>query len=127
MSNPITLPATLEGVTRKKDKSVSLRFNSLFEMSTEDFTELDKLFQTGGWLVFSEKQLTHEDIPKEDIESDISKSQSTQIRDALWVLYKAQGHKAEDKEAWNRFYREKQQSFKARILEEVHKLEEIRG
>jgi hypothetical protein len=25
---------------------------------------------------------------------------------------------------WNRFYREKQQQFKARILEEVHKLEE---
>lgn len=124
MSKIISIPATLEGATRKKDRSVSLRFNSLFEISNEEFSEMDKYFQSGGYLLFAERQLTIEDIPKEDIETDISKSQSIQIRDALWVLYRARGGKTEDKEAWNIFYRKQMQSFKSRILEEVHKIEE---
>jgi hypothetical protein len=124
MPGIIQIPATLEGATRKKDRSVSIRFNSLFEVSNEDYAEMDKYFQTGGYLLFAERQLTIEDIPQEDIETDISKSQSTQIRDALWVLYKARGGKGEDKEAWNIFYRKQMQAVKSRILEEVHKLEE---
>ncbi len=124
MNSIIQIPATLEGAIRKKDRSVSLRFNSLFEISNEEFSEMDKYFQSGGYLLFAERQLTIEDIPKEDIETDISKSQSIQIRDALWVLYRARGGKTEDKEAWNIFYRKQMQSFKSRILEEVHKIEE---
>jgi len=124
MGRIIQIPATLEGANRRKDRSVSLRFSSLFEVSNEDYAEMDKYFQSGGYLLFAEKQLTIEDIPQEDIEPDISKSQSTQIRDALWVLYRAKGGKSEDKEAWNIFYRKQMQAFKARILEEVHILEE---
>lgn len=122
--SPIQVPATLEGITRKKDRSVSFRFNSLFEVSNSDFGEMDKLFQSVGYLLFAEKTLTNEDIPDEEIETDIAKSQSTQIRDALWVLYKARGNRTEDKEQWNIFYRKQMQVFKARILDEVHKLDD---
>jgi hypothetical protein len=122
--SPIEVPATLEGITRKKDRSVSFRFNSLFEVSNEDFGQMDKLFQAVGYLLFAEKTLTNEDIPDEEIETDIAKSQSTQIRDALWVLYKARGNRTEDKEQWNIFYRKQMQTFKARILDEVHKLDD---
>lgn len=124
MSEIIEVPASLEAVTRKKDRSVTFRFNSLFEINNEDFSTMDTLFQSVGYLLFAEKSLTKEDIPDEDIETDVAKSQSTQLRDALWVLYKARGGNPADKEKWNIFYRKQMQVVKARILEEVHKLED---
>lgn len=122
----ITLPVTLDGYNRKKDRSVSLKFTTLFEVSSEDLSVVDEFHQEAGHLLFKRNAFTSEDIPKEDVEADVAKSQSTQIRDALWVLYKAKGGKGEDKEAWNMFYRKQMQTFKSRILEEVHNLEETR-
>ena len=120
----ITIPVTFDTANRRKDRSIRMSFSSMFEMSTEDYMEIDKLLQQSGWVMFSPQAISEEDIPDEDIETDIAKSQSTQIRDALWVFYKAKGGKTEDKEAWNVFYRKQMQTFKGRILEEVHKLEE---
>ena len=124
MTKVFTIPVTLEGANRKKDRSISMRFNSLFEVNNDDFAHLDTMYQSMGYLMFSESEINQEDIPDEDIETDIAKSQSTQIRDALWVLFKAKGNNAADKDAWNIYYRQQMQSFKARILEEVHKIEE---
>ena len=124
MSDKITIPVTFDSANRRKDRSIRMSFSSMFEMSTDDYMEIDKLLQQSGWIIFSPQALSEEDIPDEDIETDIAKSQSTQIRDALWVFYKAKGGKTEDKDAWNIFYRKQMQAFKGRILEEVHKLEE---
>jgi hypothetical protein len=118
------VPATFDSANRRKDRSIRMAFSSMFEMSTDDYMELDKQLGQSGWLVFSPQAVTDEDIPDEDIETDIAKSQSTQARDALWVLYKARGGTTEDKETWNVFYRKQMQVFKARILEEVRKIEE---
>jgi len=118
------VPVTFDTANRRKDRSIRMAFSSMFEMSTDDYMELDKQLGQSGWLVFSPQAVTDEDIPDEDIETDIAKSQSTQIRDVLWVYYKAKGYDGADKEAWNIFYRKQMQVFKARILEEVHKLEE---
>lgn len=120
----VHVPATLDGVTRKKDRSVTFRLTSLYEVSNEDFSIMDTFHQSAGHLMFRENAFTEEDVPQEDVETDVAKSQSTQVRDALWVLYKAKGGNAADKEAWNMFYRKQNQAFKARILNEVHKLEE---
>jgi hypothetical protein len=96
----------------------------MYEMNTEDYMEIDKQLQQSGWLVFSSKAVSEVDIPDEDFDTDISKSQSTQIRDVLWVWYRAKGNRPEDKNSWNAFYRQNMQVFKNRILEEVRKLEE---
>ena len=122
--NKFQVPVTFDSANRRKDRSIRMGFSSMYEMTTEDYMELDKQLQHTGWLVFSPQAVTDEDIPDEDFDNDISKSQSTQIRDALWVLYKTQGHDGGDKEKWNIFYRKQMQTFKARILEEVRKLEE---
>ena len=120
----IELPVTLDRSSRKKDRSVTLAFTTLFEVSNEDFSVIDTFHQEAGYLLFKKNAFTEEDIPDEDVEVDLSKSQSTQIRDALWVLYKAQGGSGGDEDRWNQFYRKQMQAFKARILEEVRKLEE---
>ena len=120
----ITMPVTLDGYNRKKDRSVSLKFTSLVEIPNEELSVIDTFHQESGHLLFKKNSFTNEDIPQEDVETDISKSQSTQIRDVLWVYYKAKGNNSGDKDAWNIFYRREMQVFKAKILEEVHKLEE---
>jgi len=120
----IQVGAVLDGAQRKKDGSVSLRFVTNLELTTDEFMVIDTYRQSMGYLLFKENSFTEEEIPEEDVETDVAKSQSVQIRDALWVLFKAMGHSSDDKELWNRFYKEKQQQFKARILEEVHRLED---
>jgi hypothetical protein len=119
----IQVGAVLDGATRKKDGSVALRFVTNLELTTDEFMVIDTYRQSIGYLLFKENQFNEEDVPDEDVETDIAKSQSTQLRDALWVLYRARGGNSGDKDAWNTFYRRQMQSVKARVLEEVHKLE----
>lgn len=119
----IHIPATLDSAHRKADRSVSLKFTTMREISTEDFMIMDSYFQNAGHLLFRENAFKEEEIPDEDVEADTEKSQSVQVRDALWVLFRAKGGDTGNKQAWNSFYRQQQQTFKARILEEVHKLE----
>lgn len=116
--------ATLDAMNRKADRTVSFRFTTMYEVSNEDFALMDKFHKEAGHLLFRRNEFTQEDVPSEDVETDIAKSQSTQIRDALWVLYRAKGHDPADKDAWNTFYRRQQQIYKSRILEEVRKLED---
>lgn len=120
----VQVPATLDGINRKKDRSVSFRFTSLFEVTNEDFSVMDTFHQSAGHLLFRENAFADEDVPGEDVETDIGKSQSTQIRDALWVLFKTEGGNGADKEAWNQFYRKAMQAFKGKILDKVHLIEE---
>jgi len=119
----IELPCTMDRYNRKKDRSVTLGFTTIVEISNEDLSVIDTFHQEAGHLLFKRNSFTNEDIPEEDVETDIAKSQATQIRDALWVLYKAKGGDS-NKDNWNLFYRKQMQTYKARILDEVHKLEE---
>jgi hypothetical protein len=93
------------------------------EISTEEFMVMDSYHQSAGHLLFKENSFSEEEIPQEDVETDISKSQSVQCRDALWVLFKAKGNDTKNKDEWNRFYRQNMQAIKAKILDTVHELE----
>lgn len=120
----IHIPATLDKANRKKDRSVTLTFTTMQEITTDDFMVMDSYHQSAGHLMFRENAFAEEDIPTEDVETDIAKSQSVQLRDALWVLYKAKGGTGGDKDAWNTFYRKQMQAIKARVLATVHDLEQ---
>jgi hypothetical protein len=118
------IPVTMDIPKRKADSSVKLSFTTNSEVTTDDYMTMDSYRQSAGWLLFRENEFTEEDIPVEDVDAEIGKSQATQVRDALWVLFIAKGGKTEDKEAWNIFYRKQMQNYKAKILEQVRLLEE---
>lgn len=120
----IHVPATLKKANRKADRSVTLTFETMLEISTDDYMVMDTYHQSAGHLMFKENAFSEEEIPTEDVETDIAKSQSVQIRDALWVLYKTRGGNGGDKDSWNTFYRKQMQVIKARILQTVHELEQ---
>lgn len=119
----IQVGAILDGAQRKKDGSVSLRFVTNTELTTDEFMVIDTYRQSMGWLLFKENEFKEEEVPEEDVETDIAKSQSVQLRDALWVLYKARGNDSSDKDAWNVFYKRNMQQVKSRVLDEVHQIE----
>lgn len=119
----IQVPVTMGIAKRKADGSVKLEFVTNYEVNTEDFVMMDSYRQSAGWCLFRENEFTEEDIPEEDVETDVAKSQSTQLRDALWVLFKAKGGDTSNKEEWNRFYKTNMQAIKARILDTVHQIE----
>ena len=80
----------LEGATRKKDKSVSLRFTTSLEQSSEEFMEVDKLLDTHGILYFSSRdtltQQEVDEIEKVDIEIE-GKTKSQKLRNVLYILW----------------------------------------
>ena len=120
----IMITVTMDIPKRKADSSVKLSFTTNSEVTTNDYMMMDSYRQSSGWLLFRENEFTEEDVPTEDVDVEIGKSQATQVRDALWVLYTSKGGKPEDKEAWNIFYRKQMQNYKAKVLEQVRLLEE---
>ena len=87
MSKVFTIPVTLEGANRTKDRSISLRFNSLFEVNNDDFAHLDTMYQSMGYLLFSERELNEKDIPDEDIKDTDLKTPSQRLRNILYVYH----------------------------------------
>ena len=90
----------LDGATRKKDKSVSLRFTTTLEQSSEEFMEVDKVLDTYGIIYFSDRdtltQREIEEIEKVDIEIE-GKTKSQRLRNVLHV-YNSQNDNIDFKE-----------------------------
>lgn len=85
---------SFESANRKKDKSVSLRFITSLEQSTDEFAELDRMIDFSGVLVFSDRgKLTDQElnaIKTVDVKNE-GKSKSTQLRNALFGKWQRKG------------------------------------
>lgn len=87
MARTIQIPATLDSCNRKKDRSVSFKFTSLREVSTEDYMIMDSFFQNSGHLMFRENAFTEEDIPNTDVTNSDLKSSSQRLRSVLYAYH----------------------------------------
>jgi hypothetical protein len=90
--SPIQFPGTLDGASRKKDKSISVRVVSNLEMSTEDFSEIDRRLGHEGWFTWSSNALQAKDIlaaPAPVKTKTMSPSQ--ELRWELKLLHEAEG------------------------------------
>lgn len=123
MARMIQIPVTLDSSNRKKDGSVGLKFTTTSEIQTDEFMIMDTYRQSMGWLLFRENEIKEDEVPEEDVDSDVSQSSSIQLRNALWVLYKEQGRDTADKNAWNIYYKSAMQRFKKSVLDQVRELE----
>jgi len=93
MSNLLST-VTLEAVTRKKDKSISLRFTTQLEQSSEQLMEMDKVLDNSGVLFFkSNGNLTTEEVKElESVEIEVEgKTKSQRLRNTLYVYHKQLG------------------------------------
>lgn len=89
MSN-ILSTVTLDAVTRKKDKSITLRFTTQTEQSSEQLMEMDRVLNESGVMYFKPNgDLTTEEVEQlESVDLPIEgKSKSQRLRNTLYVLY----------------------------------------
>ena len=108
----IKLPAYLTGFSSRADNSAGLRFATQ-EIPPEVFSELQRLNQAFGWLVFAPQDVEIE-VPKETIKDD-RKSPSERLYAVLYRYWEQQG-KEGDYETYRRRYMEKLiESIKAKL------------
>ncbi|GAC1499072.1 MAG: hypothetical protein NVS1B10_01410 [Candidatus Saccharimonadales bacterium] len=106
----VTMPATLQKVETRSDRSVKLVFETR-ELG-EDAAILFKLAHSEGWLLYSSNEVEETDVPDEKADSMTgTKTSAQRLRAALYVLFEQRGKKGDFEE----FYRTRME----RIIETV--------
>lgn len=95
----IQFASTVTGARRHVDKSVSVTTRSNFEMSTEDFAEIDRQLHQTGWTLIKSNEFTEADVPSEEAPSD-TKRPSIRLRGVLWHLWDKNTDRSEDFDSW---------------------------
>jgi hypothetical protein len=96
----IIVPATLDAANRKKDRSVSLRATTNLEINNEDFAMMDTFVSHSGWLLFSENELTANDVPEYNALESEGKSPSQRLYSVMFVAWNELTDKSTPFEYW---------------------------
>ena len=118
----ITLPVSLNPISRRKDKSVKLSVETR-ELSPQETLTLMSLEGEEGWMILSTNQedLKEEYIPKVNAELN-QKSQAERIRAVLYKLYLQDTKEQKFLGTYETYYKEKTEKFieflKGKINEE---------
>ena len=82
------VPATIQGISTLKDKTLKLTVYVSRELPGEEKAQIFDLEQNEGWFVFSENEIQPKDIPKEKAEFESNrKSLSERLYNVLWVYH----------------------------------------
>jgi predicted GTPase len=99
---------SLDGVTRRKDKSLKISFITSLEQSSNELMEVDKLLDSSGVLYFKQSEgLSTDEITQIDkvvLEKPSGKSQSERLRNVLYIYCKQKIGKEPTKEQFAEFY-----------------------
>lgn len=120
MSELFQLETTFDTATRKKDKSLSFRFTTNKEISTEEYMKIDQLVQQSGWLVFSPNEVQASEVPEMPADEAYGKMSDSQYQ--RWLLKKTFEHIATDL-TWAEWYHQQESVINGRLLERLQELE----
>ena len=99
---------TLDGVTRRKDKSLKISFITSLEQSSSELMEVDKLLDSSGVLYFKQSEgLSTDEITQIDkvvLDKPNGKTQSERLRNVLYIYCKQKIGKEPTKEEFAEFY-----------------------
>lgn len=83
---------TLDGVTRRKDKSLKISFITTMEQSSTELMEIDKLLDTNGILYYKDSETLSTDeilaIDETNLDRPKKRTQSQETRIKLWQCWK---------------------------------------
>lgn len=108
----LLVEATLVGFSRKKDGSVKFGFNSMKEISNENFSLIDQYFQRTGWLAFKMDEFNAGDIPTEETNVPGQLSPSQTLRRALFAKHMQAGG---TKDTFPAFYAKEMARFEQQV------------
>jgi hypothetical protein len=95
----LKVPSQIVKVETMSDNGMKVVINTQ-ELTSQDKAELMDLHNKLGWFVFSDTEVTEEDIPNEPIEFEGQKTLSERLRNVLFRLHEKQNGKPEDFEAY---------------------------
>ena len=99
---------TLDGVTRRKDKSLKISFITTMEQSSNELMEIDKLLDSNGILYYKDSEgLSTDEINQIDkvvLDKPNGKTQSERLRNVLYIYCKQKIGKEPTKEQFAEFY-----------------------
>ena len=99
---------SLDGVTRRKDKSLKISFITTMEQSSNELMEIDKLLDTNGILYYKDSEgLSTDEINQIDkvvLDKPNGKTQSERLRNVLYIYCKQKIGKEPTKEQFAEFY-----------------------
>jgi predicted GTPase len=99
---------SLDGVTRRKDKSLKISFITSLEQSSNELMEVDKLLDSNGILYFKDSEgLSTDEINQIDkvvLDKPNGKTQSERLRNVLYLYCKQKIGKEPTKEQFAEFY-----------------------
>lgn len=99
MNKLFQVPASIQGISTLKDKTLKLSVYVSREIESEEKAKIFDLEQAEGWFVFATNEIQPKDVPKEKAEFETSrKSLSERLYNVLYVY-------------WNQEYSGKYQDF----------------
>lgn len=109
------LPVSLNPISRRKDKSVKMSFETR-ELNPEETMILMAMEGEEGWLLFStnREEIKEEDVPQEKAEVD-DKTPSERLRAVMFVWYKQESDKGRYIGTFENFRRDKME----KIIESI--------
>lgn len=113
----IILPAVLNPISRRKDKSVRISFETR-ELSPDETLGLMAVEGLEMWVALAPNS-DELDTPKENAELD-TKSPAQRLRDVLFVLYKQRVEDGKYVGLFNSFYQEKMEGVIDFIKSKLH-------
>lgn len=117
MKKLIQFSAIVDGVTVKKDSTISLKLG-LQELPPEDTAQIFHYGNKQIWVALAETSLTEADINIPEALTDIKgdKTKSQRQRDLLWVFW---NKKQKGKIEWNTFYNQQMDKISDYIKEKL--------
>lgn len=92
--------ATLKSMSRKQDGSVKISFDTMEEISSEDFKLMDQYFRQDGWLAFKMNEFGEDDMPEVNAKVAGQETPSQYLRKCLFSKFMNSGGVKEDFEAY---------------------------
>ncbi len=106
MNTPVQFSAIIDGVSKKKDGTLSIKLGTQ-ELGPE---ETSKIFEMGNrqvWIGIAETAITKLDIPEEMTEFPNDKSLSERLRGVLYVYWNEKTDKTQSFDEFRKVYMEK--------------------
>lgn len=118
MAKTFTIPAILDGVTPRKDGSLTLRFVTQ-EVSKDDMVVAMDYYQSFGHLLFKENDIDMTEIPEGNAILDGGKSPSKRLKDRMFVAYKSAN--PNDTTNFNKWYEQQLEKIGQQYLNKLEK------
>jgi len=111
---------SLDGVTRRKDKSLKISFITSLEQSSTELMEVDKLLDSNGILYYKDSEgLSTDEINQIDkvvLDKPSGKSKAERLRNALYILCKQKKGSDPTKEQFAEWYSNKMEKFIQHVI-----------